>query len=82
MDEHSQDALNPKHTPVLVCQGCRLTPPEIQEYVEAAADAQTTPTLYVWREEGTLNRANGHFLCTDCYIDAGMPSSPRGWVCP
>jgi hypothetical protein len=39
-----------------------------------------TPDDFVWREEGTLNRETGHFLCTSCYIKAGMPSSPRGWV--
>ena len=37
---------------------------------------------YVLREEGTLNTSNGHFLCDSCYIKAGMPSSPSGWVCP
>ena len=37
---------------------------------------------YVWENEGTLNRKNGHFLCTQCYINAGMPTSPQGWTCP
>jgi len=37
---------------------------------------------YVQQEEGTLNFQNGHFLCTACYILAGMPSSPTGWVAP
>jgi hypothetical protein len=37
---------------------------------------------YVWLEEGTINEANGHFLCTACYISAGMPSSPTGWITP
>lgn len=37
---------------------------------------------YVLMEEGTLNPNNGHFLCDDCYIKAGMPSAPGGWVCP
>jgi hypothetical protein len=33
----------------------------------------------VREEEGTYNPANGHFLCTHCYIAAGMPSlsAPR-----
>lgn len=34
------------------------------------------------REEGTLNPENGHYLCNDCYIRNGQPSSSRGWVCP
>jgi hypothetical protein len=41
-----------------------------------------TPDDFVREEEGTFNRSNGHFLCTDCYIAAGMPSSPEGWVAP
>jgi hypothetical protein len=46
-----------------------------------------TPTAdqreaYVVYEEGTFNPTNGHFLCDDCYIKAGMPSSPTGWKCP
>jgi hypothetical protein len=41
-----------------------------------------TPEQYVSAEEGTLNRENGHFACTTCYIKMGMPSSPRGWKAP
>lgn len=37
---------------------------------------------YLRYEEGTYNHENGHFLCTPCYIEAGMPSSPRGWRAP
>lgn len=37
---------------------------------------------YIRTEEGTYNRLNGHFLCDDCYIKAGMPSGPAGWKCP
>lgn len=68
-----------------VCVGCNKTPVEIEEYRDAVAD---DPEMfadeddYVRREEGTFNFTNGHFLCTDCYIDAGMPSSPTGWVAP
>jgi hypothetical protein len=42
----------------------------------------TEVNRYVRNEEGTYNQDNGHFLCTDCYIKAGMPSSSLGWVCP
>ena len=37
---------------------------------------------YIRREEGTYNKENGHFLCDECYIRAGMPTSPNGWKCP
>lgn len=65
-----------------ICTGCNMRPSEIEEYLEAAAVEEMTPDDYVRAEEGTYNRANGHFLCTPCYISAGMPSSPTGWVAP
>ena len=66
------------------CIGCGKPPEEIEEYIEAAEDEATTPTLYVQREEGTYNRENGHFACTGCYMDMGCPSKPwpEGWVAP
>jgi hypothetical protein len=74
--------MNDNNRPDLLCVGCGKTPSELSEYVGAASGANITPGDYVWQEEGTLNRENGHFLCTSCYIKAGMPSSPRGWVAP
>lgn len=73
--------------PEAYCLGCKRKPNEIQEYIDAASPEcyggeGVTPEGYVWKEEGTLNLENGHFLCTDCYIKAGQPSSPRGWVAP
>jgi hypothetical protein len=50
----------------------RMSPEEKNEMI----------TNFVINEEGTYNRENGHFLCTECYIKAGMPSSPVGWKCP
>lgn len=70
----------------LICTGCGKSPSELDEYVSAASEEATrvpggiTPDDYCWDEEGTLNRENGHFLCTSCYVAAGMPSSPRGWT--
>jgi hypothetical protein len=61
---------------------CERHPDQIAEYVEAAKQCDLTPDEYVRKEEGTYNPDNGHFLCTDCYTAVGMPSSPRGWVCP
>lgn len=68
--------------PKLFDPSCKRTPDQISEYVEFAEMEGVTPEEYVWAEEGTLNTENGHFLCTDCYMKAGMPSSPTGWRCP
>lgn len=65
-----------------ICMGCQKHPDELEEYVVAAADYSTSPDDYVAREEGTYNPENAHFLCTDCYVEAGQPSSPTGWRCP
>lgn len=65
-----------------ICTGCNKHPEEIAEYAEAAADEEMDVDQYVREEEGTYNYENGHFLCTSCYVKAGMPSSDRGWVAP
>ncbi len=67
---------------VPICKGCNKKPSEIEEYIEAALDEGMTPDEYVAHEEGTYNPSNGHFLCTICYIKAGMPSAKGGWVTP
>lgn len=74
----------------MVCIECGRTPSQIQEYVDEAnylngmedSDIKWTPEMFVEKEEGTYNSANGHFACTDCYIKLGMPTSSRGWVAP
>lgn len=66
----------------LLCIGCNKSPADLDEYSGIAEIEDMSPDDYVWEEEGTLNRENGHFLCTDCYVRAGMPSTPRGWVAP
>lgn len=65
-----------------VCTGCNKRPYEIEEYVEIAKEEGMTPDDYVREGEGTYNSDNGHFLCTSCYVRAGMPSSPMGWTAP
>lgn len=65
-----------------LCIGCGKQPDEIEEYVEMGKAEDMSPDEFVRREEGTLNRDNGHFLCTECYVAAGMPSNPFGWVAP
>ncbi len=67
-----------------LCIGCDKHPDQIEEFIEAAKEEYITADEYVRTEEGTYNPANGHFLCTDCYIDAGMPSRdyPSKWIAP
>lgn len=73
----------PKGRPELQCIGCGKSPSEIGEYIVSGAENGMTPDDYVWEEEGTLNRANGHFACTECYIEMGMPTGVgRRWVAP
>jgi hypothetical protein len=66
----------------IICVGCLKRPSDLEEYAQLAAEEGMTPDEYVRSEEGTFNVKNGHFLCTDCYVKAGMPSSPSGWVAP
>lgn len=56
--------------------GCNKKADELDEYIESAKEEEMSVNDYVKTEEGTYNHANGHFLCTDCYIKAGMPSKP------
>ena len=76
LDEWLEGSIQP------ICSGCNKKPDELEEYIELAKEEGMTPNQYVKEEEGTYNKRNGHFLCTDCYIDAGMPSSPTGWIAP
>lgn len=69
----------------MLCIGCKKHPSQIEEYIQAASgepEYYKSAADYCWREEGTMNRENGHFLCTSCYIKAGCPSSPRRWRAP
>jgi hypothetical protein len=65
-----------------ICWGCLKRPHQLDEYLKPAEQDGMDVDAYVRAEEGTYNKENGHFLCTSCYIRAGEPSSPRGWVCP
>ena len=74
--------------PTPICIGCNRAPSDLEEYIEASKEARAggeeiTPEQYVKLEEGTYNPENGHFLCTDCYIEKGMPTAPSiRWVAP
>lgn len=64
---------------------CNRTPSQIAEYIEMAEFENCTPDEAVIENEGTYNRENGHFACTQCYIKIGMPANPypqRNWVAP
>lgn len=65
---------------VAICMGCNNLAADCgyDSFLEPGESADE----YVKREEGTYNHNNGHFLCDGCYIKAGMPSSPSGWICP
>jgi hypothetical protein len=67
-----------------ICTGCNKYADEIDEYIEGAAESDMSPDDYVKEEEGTYNPRNGHFLCTTCYIEAGMPAIPHPgrWIAP
>ena len=60
---------------------CNRYAKDIPDYDWTLEDGDTRES-YVIHNEGTYNRENGHFLCDECYIKAGMPSSRDGWVCP
>lgn len=65
------------------CIGCGTFADGFEEYIEAARENDfIDANAYVRCEEGTYNCENGHFLCTPCYVKAGMPSGPRGWTAP
>jgi hypothetical protein len=68
--------------PQPMCFGCGKRPEEIREFIRAGEEADLTPTEYVLAQEGTLNRRNGHFMCTECWVRSGKPSTSGGWVAP
>jgi hypothetical protein len=72
----------PAALPEPVCVGCSRSPADIPEYARLAKELGTDADDAVRREEGTYNRSNGHFMCTACYLKAGQPASPQGWVAP
>ena len=66
------------------CTGCDKKPEQLAEYQREGKAAGMSPSAFVVLMEGTLNYANGHFLCTPCYVKAGSPHG-RGfsrWVAP
>lgn len=77
----------PAAPPEPYCPSCRTLAgdmPALDEYCHdvLGRNKREKRANYVRAEEGTYNPVNGHFLCDDCYIKAGMPSNPSGWKCP
>ena len=81
--------------PVPMCGGCRRRPHAIPEYVEAAESMsedlasvrdrfglEQAMSAYVRRHEGTFNPETNRFLCDECFVKAGNPSTADGWQCP
>lgn len=70
--------------PFPLCTGCNKHPADLDEYRCEGAAHNMSPEIFVVMFEGTLNYANGHFLCTPCYAKAASPHG-RGrkrWVAP
>ncbi len=63
----------------LSCARCGRPPSEIPGYLDCLEPGETADE-YVGREEGTLDRRSGKFLCDECYIRVEMPASPQGWT--
>lgn len=67
------------------CFRCCKTPSELEEYasrfIEESGYFESVDDL-VRRDEGTFNPATNTFACTECYIEIGMPTAPRGWKAP
>ena len=71
------------------CFRCERSPILIDEYREMVReeDWDVTPLACIGAVvtyEGTYNKANGHFCCTECYLAIGSPVGEEGqrWVAP
>lgn len=64
---------NPIPSPRIRCAGCGEIPEKIPEYKNLARINQIPPAEVVKRYEGTYNPKTHRFLCSECYIKAGMP---------
>jgi hypothetical protein len=62
------------------CNGCKKRPDQIDDIRESASANRMTPLDYVKVLEPTFNKGNGHFMCTDCYMDAAI--TDPAWRAP
>ena len=61
----------------LKCPYCEKHPHELSEYVDEAKYLNMTAADYVRSEEGTYCQYTGCFVCTNCYVNIGMPSNEQ-----
>lgn len=64
------------------CAKCGRTPSDIPEYRDAWKEYGASSADDMAKDDGTYNPESDSFVCTECYIGIGMPSSPRGWKAP
>jgi hypothetical protein len=69
------------------CTGCNKEPNRLDDFNNWASEGYDSADDMCRQEEGTYNQTNGHFLCLECYISAGMPANHyagpgSGWVAP
>jgi hypothetical protein len=57
---------------------CKRTVDDIPEYVIEATMEGMTPSQFA-RDDGTYNAETNEVCCTECYMELGQPSGPRGW---
>jgi len=79
LDEYLEKQMRTVHNVpegAAMCVGCGKAAADIQEYVDMTAPEYggfESADQAVRYNEGTWNRKNNHFWCTECYIKAGMP---------
>jgi hypothetical protein len=56
----------------VTCAGCNKTPDKIADVREAAEAERMSPADWVATLDPTYNKRTGHFMCTDCYMEAGI----------
>ena len=73
------------------CMVCGKHGHEIDEYRDAVTVMGGQPHLescdqFVMSDEGTYNHEKHSFVCTECYIEIGMPAygldTPYMWIAP
>lgn len=68
-----------------ICIGCNKHPQDLDDFFDWKDQGYKDADAMCIDQEGTLNPENGHFLCTPCYIKAGMPANHHpqpNWVAP
>ncbi|WP_342532667.1 hypothetical protein MHB40_14525 [Lysinibacillus sp. FSL K6-0057] len=58
----------------LECPYCGKHPDQIEEYLEASKEENSTPIEYVKLNENTYCQYTGCFVCTTCYVNIGSPT--------